>query len=90
MNYEEWVTAGRPHWKCIVCQQILVTIPIANDFVCPSCLERDGMLRLVQSRSTDRLLKDLDQCNAYADTCLAMEVRGKVKLILKGRGVVTR
>jgi rubredoxin len=37
MNYEEWVKAGYPHWKCKKCGAIYVTIPIDDEFLCPMC-----------------------------------------------------
>ena len=37
MNGEEWIAAGRPHWQCVKCKGIFVTVPIADDFVCGLC-----------------------------------------------------
>ena len=37
MNYDCWVQAGSPHWQCQVCMGIMVTIPIDDDFTCPTC-----------------------------------------------------
>ena len=37
MNHDEWVATGRPHWQCITCLQMFVTIPPADSFECLSC-----------------------------------------------------
>lgn len=37
MDWEEWVKAGRPHWRCVRCETIFVTIPQPDDFMCPNC-----------------------------------------------------
>lgn len=39
MTHDEWVAAGYPHWQCRECKRIYCTIPIADDFLCPLCLE---------------------------------------------------
>lgn len=37
MTNDEWIAAGRPHWQCKQCKGILVTVPIADDFICSLC-----------------------------------------------------
>ena len=38
MTYDEWALANHPHWQCRKCLRIYVTIPLADDFICPLCL----------------------------------------------------
>ena len=37
MTYDEWITAGRPHWQCAKCKGIFVTVAWPDDFICDLC-----------------------------------------------------
>ena len=80
MTREEWIAAGRPHWQCEGCKGILVTVPIADDFVCALCknprlrnlvaTEEDFQEWLAGRRYNDgRYLLDYCVCLKYPKSC---------------------
>lgn len=41
MTHDEWIAAGRPHWRCEVCRGIYVTVMQPHDFICWLCKESE-------------------------------------------------
>ena len=87
MDYEQWDESGRPHWQCVVCERIMITVPVVDDFICQACAT-DSMIQIVRTQSTEQLLTDLTDYEKDPDSCLATEVRRKIRLVLKGRRII--
>lgn len=60
MTSEEWIKAGRPHWQCQKCKGFMVTIPIADDFICPMCRTKTSVEQ--QPHGSVEIVKKCPKC----------------------------